>query len=168
MRSSKKAHRRKAFFHAETVINARNKTISVVMTFMLVFTMLPISAFTYNGEALAESYSSFEESNSSTENSANTENSGRASSTELDASSGNDQPDDSNNSSNSNQPSQSNNEYSNSGLDNKDSSYQDLNSDTQDNLEDAKKTKESSPINSNETADQRDPFAWQSKLNVVI
>lgn len=29
-----------------------------------------------------------------------------------------------------------------------------------------KKTKESSPINSNETADQRDPFAWQSKLNV--
>ena len=73
MRSSKKAHRRKAFFHAETVINARNKTISVVMTFMLVFTMLPISAFTYNGEALAESYSSFEESNSSTENSANTE-----------------------------------------------------------------------------------------------
>lgn len=165
MRSSKKAHRRKAFFHAETVINARNKTISVVMTFMLVFTMLPISAFTYNGEALAESYSSFEESNSSTENSANTENSGRASSTELDASSGNDQPDDSNNSSNSNQSSQSNNEYSNSGLDNKDSSYQDLNSDTQDNLEDAKNTKESSPINSNETADQRDPFAWQSKLD---
>ena len=165
MRSSKKAHRRKAFFHAETVINARNKTISVVMTFMLVFTMLPISAFTYNGEALAESYSSFEESNSSTENSANTENSGRASSTELDASSGNDQPDDSNNSSNSNQSSQSNNEYSNSGLDNKDSSYQDLNSDTQDSLEDAKNTKESSPINSNETADQRDPFAWQSKLD---
>lgn len=165
MRSSKKAHRRKAFFHAETVMNARNKTISVVMTFMLVFTMLPISAFTYNGEALAESYSSFEESNSSTENSANTENSGRASSTELDALSGNDQPDDSNNSSNSNQSSQSNNEYSNSGLDNKDSSYQDLNSDTQDNLEDAKNTKESSPINSNETADQRDPFAWQSKLD---
>ncbi len=165
MRSSKKAHRRKTFFHAETVINARNKTISAVMTFMLVFTMLPISAFTYNGEALAESYSSFEESNSSTENSANTENSGEASSTELDASSGNDQPDDSNNSSNSNQSSQSNNEYSNSGLDNKDSSYQDLNSDTQDSLEDAKNTKESSPINSNETADQRDPFAWQSKLD---
>lgn len=145
MRSSKKAHRRKAFFHAETVINARNKTISVVMTFMLVFTMLPISAFTYNGEALAESYSSFEESNSSTENSANTENSGRASSTELDTSSGNDQPDDSNNSSNSNQSSQSNNEYSNSGLDNKDSSYQDLNSDTQDSLEDVKKQKKVLP-----------------------
>lgn len=54
MKSFSRKRRNQAFNHAEAVVDARNKAFNIVMAVLLVFTMLPVTAFTYESQASAE------------------------------------------------------------------------------------------------------------------
>lgn len=54
MKSLSRKRRNQAFNHAEAVVDARNKAFNIVMAVLLVFTMLPVTAFTYESQASAE------------------------------------------------------------------------------------------------------------------
>lgn len=49
-----KSFRRRRYGQAEALIDARNKAFNIVMAVLLVFTMLPVTAFTYESQASAE------------------------------------------------------------------------------------------------------------------
>lgn len=54
MKSLSRKRRNQAFNHAEAVVDARNKAFNIVMAVLLVFTMLPVTVFTYESQASAE------------------------------------------------------------------------------------------------------------------
>ena len=54
MKSFKKRRHSQPYLQAEALVDARNKVFNIVMAVLLVFTMLPITAFTYESQASAE------------------------------------------------------------------------------------------------------------------
>lgn len=54
MKSFSRRRHSQPYVQAEALVDARNKVFNVIMAVLLVFTMLPITAFTYESQASAE------------------------------------------------------------------------------------------------------------------
>lgn len=54
MKSFSRRRHSQPYIQAEALVDARNKVFNVIMAVLLVFTMLPITAFTYESQASAE------------------------------------------------------------------------------------------------------------------
>lgn len=58
MKSFSRRRHSQPYVQAEALVDARNKVFNVIMAVLLVFTMLPITAFTYESQASAETLDS--------------------------------------------------------------------------------------------------------------
>ena len=58
MKSFNRRRHSQPYAQAEALVDARNKVFNVIMAVLLVFTMLPITAFTYESQASAETLDS--------------------------------------------------------------------------------------------------------------
>lgn len=193
MKSFSRKRRNQAFNHAEAVVDARNKAFNIVMAVLLVFTMLPVTAFTYESQASAEplnneQVNAYSEEGSTNQggNSTPDDGSGSGSSGGSGSESGSNSNEGGSSSENGNQNNQngSMNEggssdnvenpgsvsgnNGNSGNSAPNDEKGEANSSNDNNADnDGSKDPDGSENsgNSEEAEDQRDPFAWQSKLD---
>lgn len=194
MKSFSRKRRNQAFNHAEAVVDARNKAFNIVMAVLLVFTMLPVTAFTYESQASAdplnneqinayseEGSSANQDGNSTPDDGSGSGSSGASGSESV--SSSNEGGSSSENGNQNNQNGSMNEGGSSDNVENPGSvsgnngnsgnsatidekgeanSSNDNNADN-DGSKDPAGSENSG--NSEEGEDQRDPFAWQSKLD---
>ncbi len=193
MKSFSRKRRNQAFNHAEAVVDARNKAFNIVMAVLLVFTMLPVTAFTYESQASAEplnneQVNAYSEEGSTNQggNSTPDDGSGSGSSGASGSESGsssNEGGSSSENGSQNNQngsmneggssdnvenPGTATGNNGNSGNSAPNDEKGEANSSNDNNADnDGSKDPAGSENsgNSEEVEDQRDPFAWQSKLD---
>ena len=198
MKSFSRKRRNQAFNHAEAVVDARNKAFNIVMAVLLVFTMLPVTAFTYESQASADPLSNEQVNAYSEEGSTNqggnsapdgwpgsgsSENGTGGASGSESGSSSNEGGSSSENGSQNNQngsmneggssdnvenPGTATGNNGNSGNSAPNDEKGEANSSNDNNADnDGSKDPADSENsgNSEEAEDQRDPFAWQSKLD---
>lgn len=194
MKSFSRKRRNQAFNHAEAVVDARNKAFNIVMAVLLVFTMLPVTAFTYESQASAdplnnEQINAYSEEGSSANQDGNStpdDGSGSGSSGASGSESGSSSNEGGSSSENGNQNNQNGSMNEGGSSDNVENpgsvSGNNVNSgnsatidekgeanSSNDNNADNDGSKDPAGSensgNSEEGEDQRDPFAWQSKLD---
>lgn len=193
MKSFSRKRRNQAFNHAEAVVDARNKAFNIVMAVLLVFTMLPVTAFTYESQASAEplnneQINAYSEEGSTNQdgNSTPDDGSGSGSSGGSGSESGSNSNEGGSSSENGNQnnqngsmneggssdnvenPGTATGNNGNSGNSAPNDEKGEANSSNDNNADnDGSKDPAGSENsgNSEEAEDQRDPFAWQSQLD---